>query len=166
MPRGGNREGAGRPEGSTGKRNKELQELVEKQGDLSPGRVMLECMWYHHEEVGLMRQDPSFSDTREGRKLMKEFDKNLMRVAKYAAPYIHPKLRSCHGIDESAEVSPEHETVCDPLKREPFPTSDEIKKMDVVTLVQLYRDEIARQRYEWEVEQAEIRDAKRRNRQR
>jgi hypothetical protein len=103
MARGGKRQGAGRRSGPFGKFDVELQELIEKQGDLSPGRTLLEIMWYYWHEVQLLRQDPTFANSNEGkRQISKSFMKAAI-VAKCAAPYIHSKLAPCYVGDDDLD---------------------------------------------------------------
>jgi hypothetical protein len=70
MPRGGKREGAGRKEGSATVRTREIADRAASEGIL-PLEVMLIAMRMH---AGLKEWDAA------------------AEIAKYAAPYLHPRL--------------------------------------------------------------------------
>jgi hypothetical protein len=141
MAHGGKRKGAGRPKGALGKRDRELQNLVEQRGGLSPGRVMLESMWYHYYEAQRLMQDPTIAATDEGRKQISEMWMKAGIVAKYAAPYIHAKLAPCYSDEDDLEeirdkVSADEKAA--PARR--TYTAEELRKMDSETFAKVYRE--------------------------
>jgi hypothetical protein len=143
MAHGGKRNGAGRPKGAFGKRNKELQDLVDQRGGFSPGRVMLECMWYHYYEAQRLMQDPTIAATDEGEKRISEMWMKTAIAAKYVAPYIHAKLAPCYYyVDDLEEVRDKvgADEKSAPVRR--TYTAEELRKMDAETFEKLYRETV------------------------
>ena len=84
MPRGGKRPGAGRKKGSATKRTRKIADKVSKGDGISPLEVMLEAMCHHH-----------------GKGQLDE----AAKIAKEAAPYVHPRLGAItHKGDATAPI--------------------------------------------------------------
>jgi len=141
MAHGGKRNGAGRPKGACGKRDRELQDLVEQRGGLSPGRAMLESMWYHYDEAQRLMRDPTITATDEGRKQISEMWMKVGIVAKYVAPYIHAKLAPCYYYeDDLVEIRDEVRADKNSAPAPRTYTAEELRKMDSETFAKLYSE--------------------------
>lgn len=94
MPRGGQREGAGRKKGAVNQATRERQEVALKalREGTTPLEIMLEAMKMAYEEGGAVAAMP---------------------YAKEAAPYVHPKLAN---VDSKVNATLEHYTA------QPIPT--------------------------------------------
>ena len=94
MPRGGAREGAGRPRGSPNRISTELQNLIVEKGLLSPGRVMLEAMWHRYSAAARVQANSQLANTPAGEELIERHLERAAHFAQAAAPYVHTRLSS------------------------------------------------------------------------
>ena len=142
MPRGGAREGAGRPRGSPNRISTELQNLIVEKGFLSPGRVILEAMWHRYSAAARVQANPQLSNTPAGEELIERHLERAAHFAQAAAPYVHTRLSS---VSVCGEDGPSNWAIAGSRSVDhviPKYTSEQLRRMDAAQLAALYREEI------------------------
>lgn len=144
MANGGARPGAGRPQGTPNRQSLKLQELVREKGDVSPGRVMLEAMWFHYGKAAeAQNRLAGVNDAKARKDIEKEVSAHLAQAhaaAKDVAPFIHTRLSSVivQGDEDGGPISHRHAGLVGLATL----TQADLAKLDTGQLAALYREAI------------------------
>lgn len=109
MPRGGKREGAGRPAGALTQKTRDIAEQAIGDG-VTPLEVMLSAMRFHYAVAESEMAKPEGISA----KLIDDALEAACTAARDAAPYIHPKLSA---VTMDANIGMSYEDALLELKR-------------------------------------------------
>lgn len=137
----------GRPRGVPNRQSRILQGLVEEKGGLSPGRVLLETMWFHYAraaEAQTKLANVAPADIASRTTLQTEVGRHLENArvaAKDVAPYIHTRLASVI-VQGDADGGPVRTNVTGLVGLVPFTQAD-LARLSDGELASLYREAVS-----------------------